>query len=174
MKELYGLRVRVDSGSGEVFYGQLQGIRGDGDVTIWDEASGGPLHIGPVLDVRDARYACGSCGTLCNRLFEEWCAACYRAWAQVNQPKPTCEECGTVGAAWRDPIRETSDGKIKCGSCHAKTGQVFQNRWAAPAVMNVQPRAVCEANAYGQCEGSVKPRGGAMLCNAHAGKHRVR
>lgn len=187
-KQLFGLRVRVDSGGGREHFGILQGIATGGDVTIWDEETDARIYVGPVLEVEDARHTCARCGKLCNAIFGDerletfgWCADCFRPLAQRNQEKPTCQRCGAVGSAVRNPRRDAADKGILCRRCHVEVGNSFSvpasfTRESIP--LGLQERAVCAAaNVPGtvQCEGAVKPRRptGEHLCNAHAGRARL-
>lgn len=187
MKNLIGNRVRVVYGVDSVLFGHLQGVMQDGDVMVWDEATNRRLFVGPVLEVSDARYTCDRCMLFCNRVFTHpdrdgaWCADCARPFAQAHQPEPKCERCGRPGKAVRNPKREAGvDTRLMCRSCHAEVGSNFSvpasvSRHSEPH-RDARPRETCTAaNVPGtvQCEGQVRPRGGVLLCNAHAGKRRT-
>lgn len=109
------------------------------------------------------------------------CTNCCRDYNHSIKRYTPCDNDPSHGAAWRDP--KTRRNEYLCGNCHAAQGRVVQNRWArvedlAPRVslpLGLRDRAECEArNVAGtkDCRGEVKPRGagGALLCNAHAGK----
>lgn len=185
-RELVGFRVRVVF-AGAVRHGILQGLPHGDHVVLWDEALDQRIVAGPALAIIDNRYTCEKCARLCNRVFThetrdgEWCADCASTYAQANQSKPTCEECGAVGGAVRNPQRDAVDKRVLCRSCHVTVGSVFTVPGSFTRESQPRPgnqRVTCSAaHVPGtvQCEGEVKPRGGtgALLCNSHAGKRRT-
>jgi len=136
-------------------------------------------------DSRLRRWVWGdcACGEVETLLYEQegsaslCCAYCYRKRATRDRAE-ACDDCGTA-PAWRDPI--TRRNEFFCAKCHAERGLVFQNRWARAnedsvaqsLPLGVHDREVCEAAGAvvdSPCRGQVKPRGGRVLCDHHAGK----
>lgn len=183
-KEHVGHRINVAGHTGI-----LQGLPPNG-VLMWDEWAGKVITVSaPHTEIEDARFTCERCARLCNRLFDHpdrpgtvWCAECSRPFAQSHQAKPTCQQCGAIGGAVRNPRRGVPDQRILCRSCHAAAGSVVIVPGAfvreSDPLPGGQGRAVCAAaNIPGThpCEGAVKPRRptGENLCNAHAGTQRL-
>jgi hypothetical protein len=124
---------------------------------------------------RWVRDTCGSCRAEDVLVYEAgdvlMCAHCYRGWSKTQEHPQPCDECGSTGTVWRNPV--TRKNEYLCAKCHAVRGQVFQNRWAVwestPLNPEARPRCAVEDN---NCRGQVRWRSSTRtsLCDRHAGK----
>lgn len=130
--------------------------------------------------VRGDCAVCGAVNVLVYETDEETglvCASDYRRWSYSNPVKQACDNCGSTGNVWRDPVHRRNE--YLCINCHDPEA-LFQNRWADKArvsvPLNPAARPVCALSDYGtECRGEVKWRSalGMSVCNKHAGKQGV-
>lgn len=123
------------------------------------------------------RGVCQACGSKDRMLYEAAellvCPECYRTWSQAHPVTQACDDCGSTGNVWRDPVSRKNE--YFCATCHGKRGKVFTNRWSTYARqskgLGIRQKVEC-AVADGTCKGEVRWRSEAKtsLCNRHAGK----
>ena len=132
-------------------------------------------------DGRIVRGACTRCGDEDVLLYDHpqdpalMCADCSRRRAKENPVPQACDNCGSTGNVWRDPVHRRNE--YLCINCHDPES-LFQNRWAnkvrESTPLNLgAPRAVCGLVDRGtECKGEIKWRSalGMQACNKHAGK----
>jgi hypothetical protein len=102
------------------------------------------------------------------------CPGCARKRALANPTKQPCDNCGSTGNVWRDPVHRRNE--YLCIKCHDPES-LFQNRWANKVreskPLGMRARVTCALADRGtECKGEIKWRSALSMsvCNKHAGK----
>jgi hypothetical protein len=114
--DLRGKRIKIQRIDGDAPTGVLRGITPD---ALWlDETK---IWTSEIQSVSEAPLHCANCGANVLKLFDGYCASCYREAAK-KQPRPV-EECEVCGAkpAFRSPSAG-GDMPFLCTIHHAERG----------------------------------------------------
>jgi hypothetical protein len=141
------------------------------------------MKSGEGTDSRVGRWVRGTCAVdgegqvLLYETDEETglvCATHYRSWSVANPVKQACDNCGSTGNVWRDPVHRRNE--YLCINCH-DPDTLFQNRWANKVreskPLGIHAKAECAVGSgITECKGEIKWRSAynMLLCNRHAGK----